>query len=55
MGVNSQTRRDSLFDDTGFHPEFMLTLTSLFELEVDDIISGMPGGALTANVFAVRS
>lgn len=32
----------------------MLTLTSLFELEVDDIISGMPGGAFAANVFAVR-
>ena len=38
----------------GLNQEFMLTLTSLFELEVDDIISGMPGGAFAANVFAVR-
>ena len=38
----------------GLHQEFMLTRTSLHELEVDDIISGMPGGAFAANVFAVR-
>lgn len=36
-----------------FHQEFMLTLTSLHELEVDDIISGMPVGAFAQSVFAV--
>lgn len=32
----------------------MLTRTSLHELEVDDIISGMQGGPLLPDVFAVR-
>lgn len=35
-------------------PKFMLTLTILYELEVDDIVSGMPLGAFGLNVFGVR-
>lgn len=31
----------------------MLTLTILYELEVDDIVSGMPLGAFGLNVFGV--